>query len=937
MAAKNRGKNLAFLFLFFCLSVVSSVISGQDNGQEDEIRLLITGDVPVKSQNWEIDQDPVSRYVYFANSTGLVEYNGISARTFTMPYRQGVRSVYINDDGMIFTGSYEDFGIWDEDPPGELVYRSLAADADVSKNDEIWNIFELNHTVYFQSFTSVYAYNYNTVTTIRCPSNMLFFFRAGEKLIAQSLDNGLYWFDESGFTFIEGSEIFGGLKVHAVIEFKFDEYWICTSNNGIFLFDRHTFTPLNNEISEYLKEETCNAGLAVNDTLIAFGTILKGVVFSDKTGRVITSYDYSNGLKNNTVLSLFKDADDRLWIGLDEGANFINVTSPVTHYENVNGKLGTIYTAIRDKDCLYLGTNHGLFATDIRKSNGYYGFVNLRIIPNTQGQVWNLDQFDGSILCGHNEGTFLIEGDALRKISEITGGWSMKRYGDLLLEGTYTGIISFVKDAKGDWSFKNRISGYAEPTRFIEVDYLGYIWAVHPLKGIYRLELNEKTDSVINALYFSSVTDTGRELTMSSINNQVVFLTSDHIFAFDYEKKSFFQITSLEPGLGEYVSATQIIHYRKNSYWFILDDRIALFNISKELKAEKVLEFFHEYADLPLREQQIVSLDSNTLLIPTRQAFSIYNLARLTSSNDTSTVVVNRLVFSGNDNSTTLFPLMMEGYRIPSTENNLTAYIANPSGFDMGGREYLYRITELGENWHRTPSDNFSFLNLKSGQYHLQVKEVFSKKVTEVIFDIRKPFLKSGWALVLYILILSVLAWVIVRLWRQALDRHRQLIDYESGKHRLESQLDYKGYELMLTMRYLIRKTDTLRALRDKLDSAKDTPAKLPVKFVREMEQIIDHGLDAQTEEWQNVMKNLKLSQEGFFRKLKNKYPSLTPNDLRLCSYLRMNFTTKEIANLTNISSRAVEIGRYRLRSKLNLSHDTNLTEFLIHEAESTD
>jgi len=910
---------------------------GQNNGQEDEIRLLITGNVPVISQNWEIDQDPVSRYIYFANSTGLIEYNGISTRTFTMPYRQGVRSVYVNDDGMIFTGSYEDFGIWEEDPPGELVYRSLAMDADVSKNDEIWNIFELNHTVYFQSFTSVYAYNYNTVTTIRCPSNMLFFFRAGEKLIAQSLGSGLYWFDKSGFTFIEGSEVFAGLKVHAIIEFSFDEYWICTSNNGIFLFDRQSFTPLKNEISEYLKEETCNAGLAVNDTLIAFGTILKGVVFSDKAGKVITSYDYSNGLKNNTVLSLFKDADDRLWIGLDEGANFINVSSPVTHYENVNGKLGTIYTAIRDKDCLYLGTNHGLFAADIRESNGYYGFANLRIIPNTQGQVWNLGQFDGHILCGHNEGTFLIEGDALRKISEITGGWSMKQYGDLLLEGTYTGIVSFMKDAKGNWTFKNRIDGYTEPTRFIEVDYLGYVWAVHPLKGIYRLELNEKTDSIVNALYFSSVADTGRELTMSSINNQVVFLTSDHIFAFDYDKKTFFQITSLEPGLGEYVSATQIIHYRNNSYWFILDDKIALFNISKELEAEKVLEFFHEYADLPWREQQIVSLDSNTLLIPTRQAFSIYNIARLTNHDDTSTVVINRLVFSGKDNTTTLLPRMMEDYRIPSKENNLTAYFANPSGFDMGGREYLYRIKELGENWHRTSSDNFSFLNLKSGQYHLEVKEVFSKKATEVTFAIRKPFLKSWWALFLYVLILSLLTWVIVKIWRQELGRHRQLIDYESGKHRLESELDYKGYELMLTLRYLIRKTDTLRALRDKLDSMKDTPAKLPVKFVREMEQIIDHGLDAQTEEWQNVMKNLKLSQEGFFRKLKNKYPSLTPNDLRLCSYLRMNFTTKEIANLTNISSRAVEIGRYRLRSKLNLNHEVNLTEFLIHEAESTD
>ena len=100
------------------------------------------------------------------------------------------------------------------------------------------------------------------------------------------------------------------------------------------------------------------------------------------------------------------------------------------------------------------------------------------------------------------------------------------------------------------------------------------------------------------------------------------------------------------------------------------------------------------------------------------------------------------------------------------------------------------------------------------------------------------------------------------------------------------------------------------------------------------MEKIINTGLDTQTEEWKNTMNNLKLSQEGFFRKLKEKYPDLTPHDLRLCSYLRMNFTTKEMAHLLNISGRAVEIGRYRLRRKMNLDHHVNLTEFLISEAE---
>ncbi|MRR21998.1 hypothetical protein EG830_03345, partial [bacterium] len=269
--------------------------------------------------------------------------------------------------------------------------------------------------------------------------------------------------------------------------------------------------------------------------------------------------------------------------------------------------------------------------------------------------------------------------------------------------------------------------------------------------------------------------------------------------------------------------------------------------------------------------------------------------------------------------------------------NNLTVIIANPSGFDREVREYLYRIPELGEEWYRTATDNFSLLNLRHGEYHLQVREAAGNGVAEASFTIRRPFALSGWAILLYILAAAGMATAGIIIFRSKLESHRRMIEYEVGKNRLESELDYKSYELMLTMRYLIRKTDTLRELRDKLETAKENSAKMPARFIREMEQIIDHGLDTQTEEWQNVMKNLKLSQEGFFSKLKKKYPTLTPNDLRLCSYLRMNFTTKEIANLSNISTRAVEIARYRLRTKLNLSHDVNLTEFLIHEAESND
>ncbi len=941
LSGLNSGKagweSTRSLVLMICMLALSPVAPGQNGGQQNEIHKFISGNIPVISQNWEISRDPVSGYVYFANSAGLIEYNGITARTYALPYGQGVRSVYVNSDGMIFTGSYEEFGFWRKDQSGQLTYSSLGEGAGISKNDEIWNIFELNNAVYFQSFTAVYIFDSSGVRKVAAPSFMLFFFRVGDRFIAQSLGEGLYWFDGSEFLFIEGSESFGTMKVHALIDFGPEESWICTANDGIFLYDGRGFTPLKNEISGFLKEATCNAGVAVDSSLVVFGTILKGVAFCDREGRILETFDYSNGLNNNTVLSISMDTEGGIWAGLDDGANYIRTNSPVTFYANTSGDLGTIYTSIRDRDHLYLGTNHGLFAADITGTGGRYRFSDLRMIPGTQGQVWKLAEYDGQILCGHNDGTFLITGGTASKISDVTGGWSFKPYGELLLEGTYTGLVTFRKNESGQWIYRNRIEGYIEPTRSVETDYLGYVWALHPQKGVYRLELNEEADSIISLLYFGTAGNGEKIQSMSILNNQVVFLATDHVYTFDYEQKSLYPVTSLEPGLGEFIGASQIIQYQKNSYWFVLDNRIALFNITRDLKAEKVMEFVHEYADLPWREQQIMSLDPGLLLIPTRQAFSLYDIEKLGSITEPLALAVSRLVFSGGSRSTTLFPASQDDRQVRSSENNLTVFIANPSGFDREVSEYLYRIAELGDEWYRTATDNFSLLNLRHGEYHLEVREAAGRGVALATFTIRRPFLLTGWALTLYLLAAAGLTAAGILLFRSKLASHRRMIEYEVGKSRLESELDYKSYELMLTMRYLIRKTDTLRELRDKLESAKDNPAKMPVRFIREMEQIIDHGLDTQTEEWQNVMKNLKLSQEGFFSKLKRKYPALTPNDLRLCSYLRMNFTTKEIANLSNISTRAVEIARYRLRTKLNLSHDVNLTEYLIHEAEATD
>jgi DNA-binding NarL/FixJ family response regulator len=82
--------------------------------------------------------------------------------------------------------------------------------------------------------------------------------------------------------------------------------------------------------------------------------------------------------------------------------------------------------------------------------------------------------------------------------------------------------------------------------------------------------------------------------------------------------------------------------------------------------------------------------------------------------------------------------------------------------------------------------------------------------------------------------------------------------------------------------------------------------------------------------EWKVFEANFDLIHDRFFRNLKERAAQLTPRDLKLCAYLRLNLTTKEIAQLTGNSVRGVEVARFRLRKKLQLAPEQNLNEFML-------
>jgi AraC family chitin signaling transcriptional activator len=120
----------------------------------------------------------------------------------------------------------------------------------------------------------------------------------------------------------------------------------------------------------------------------------------------------------------------------------------------------------------------------------------------------------------------------------------------------------------------------------------------------------------------------------------------------------------------------------------------------------------------------------------------------------------------------------------------------------------------------------------------------------------------------------------------------------------------------------MIKKNDFLNTIKTELISGGD-------KNISKVVKIIDKDLN-NTDDWKMFQEAFNNADKNFLKKVKEKHASLTPNDLRLCAYLRLNLSSKEIAPLFNISPRSVEVKRYRLRKKMELPHDSNLTNYIL-------
>ena len=680
------------------------------------------------------------------------------------------------------------------------------------------------------------------------------------------------------------------------------------------------------------------SAIQLSDLSFAIGTVGQGLFLLDSDLKTYKIINKSKGLANNTILSLYEDSNSNIWLGLDNGITVINNNSPFSVYNDNNGVLGTVYATKLYNDILYIGTNQGLF---YKKYNSNDSF---KFIENTNGQVWSLIEIDGTLFCGHNNGTYIVKDANVIKIRDTSGSWTFRKLSNDssdILEGSYYGLKVLSKQ-NNSWVVKNNVSGFDISSRFFEISNNGKIIVSHGYNGVYKLSVSSDFKNIID-YELDSIAVKGGNTSLSKFDNNIYY---------NYEK-----------GMLKYNSLTN--NFSKDTLLSNLSSKNLLYGIIRNDFDGKLWLFsenniHYVYRDLVTGKKKVSSIVSS--LEQRRTVFE--NISKIDKSkyllgtnNGYISLDLDNYKLSPpeiNINKIEAFKLSQDPVAVSKNEfvqleynsNNLRFY-ANVSNYQkFQPITFEYFLDGYISKWVSISEVPFiEFNNLKPGDYEFKIRakigNLYSSNSDSFLFTVERPWYFSNFMIANYFLVFLIIFFLfnksyekyyrdkeqkIIRINQNKLElveveRKQALMAVENNK--LQNDIESKNRELAISTMSMIKKNQFLSKIKSDLKKSESGDKIFSVI------KMIDRNLNNK-DDWKFFEEAFNNADKDFLKKVKSSHPSLTNNDLRLCAYLRLNLSSKDIAPLLNISLSSVEIKRYRLRKKMQLTHNEGLTDHLL-------
>lgn len=917
------------------------------------------------AQTWQIAPYD-DKWIYFANKNGMVQFDGNGWTVFPLNNSSDVRSVLASTtQKRIYVGGINEFGYYAPSTDGSLIYHCMS---DSLNEDEhllgnVWGIHEADNVLYIQGDDRVIKYLDGKYTSIRMNakidcSNMV------NGVLYVGTDKGIWLLAGKTFLPLQGADALASKRIRGIIPYK-KGVIVVTAYNGLYYCDGRTMEPFITGAEEFMSKNEVFC-VAEKGDKIALGTIHKGLVLIDCATKQLKYFNENNGLRNNTILSVCFNEEGNLWVGLDSGIDYIYLESSFTNLYSYPYSYGTGYTAAVQGDNLYLGTNRGLYTTSypVKLTEN---LPDIKLIPQSSGQVWNLCHIGDELFCLHDRGIFLIQNASVKRISDITGVWHcqlVEGRTDLMYVGVYNGIYLLAKKG-GEWQVVCKIEDMIDSCRLFEQENERVLW-VYTAHQMMRVELNNDLTKAISVKNYGVEEGfpLGSEIYVSKIEGKIYFTTSRGIFKYNRHKDRMEpcpDMNNLLNGASNYLRLSE-----QNGKLISLSPHevcIANLGIYKRGADTRITPIEQSLMELVPNFETIVPLSDSLMIIPNEEGFALFTFPDVKEFRDRSKSLYIKNMYLSYPKDSLVYTANFLGQK-PVLE---ISYSLNSVRFDYDISSFMasddihfqYRLNnEAWSDFSTIHTKEYS--NLLEGKYTFEVKGTFPDGTTtsdEISFIILPPWYRSTSAYLCYAMLLLFALWRIYR-WddirvkrkkKQAIvekekELHQMEKEYEEEKARqenhiiqlekekLEYDLQYKSQEMANLMINFLRKNEMLTEIKSEIVKVSSM---LKGENTREGKQqllMLNSKIDANIQS-DEVLKRIEdqfdLIHNNFMKRLHAKHPDLSNNERMMCAYLKMNLSTKEIAPLLNISVRGVETIRYRLRKKFKLEREDGLTEYL--------
>lgn len=889
------------------------------------------------TQNWAVAQNS-SGTMYFANNNGILEFDG---RNWTCyPLNNGTNAHCVAAFGdRIYVGGANEVGCLCTGASDRLEYVSLLDSLNLYAS-EIWNICRYNGALVFHDNNSLFIVRDGKTETYTFKERINALISFNGHLVTAVSGKGVLYYTAGGFVPMPHTGIMKGKTICRILPFRNNGLLFVTEKDGIWKYD-YSKTELLEKYSGLVSDKVFCA--AYKDDILAIGTISDGVFIKDY-GRGVTMHMNSDtGLQNNTVLDLFFDSDSNLWAGLNNGIDHIILSSaerPLFSRPEIHG---TGYACQMFGGRLYLGTNQGLF---VEEDGGY------RKVSGLEGQVWNLQRVGEELFCCHDRGVFVLDGNERLYHIPSDGAWKIERlthHPGVLLCSSYSRLFT-IEYQNGSWRYGHQIKGFDLPSKaFVEDALTGDIWFSHYIKGLFRLKLSEKADSVTSVRYFAEPDGfpTGHNNIPNKVDGRILFSTEGGFYRMDPATDTAVPETELNrkfkgaPKIATmYKTKDGTVYYSSGVLQALEYVDAAGGTVMDSLSMKSLV------GRRPVGFDCIEFTAPGTFIVNTEDGFSQINIDDLRKSRPAQgKVYIRSIDASGREKTETVWSSRQNGarrsaLRLPWSQNTLSIDFICPGYVYDREYEYSYMLENYDENYSPfSYATSKGYTKLPSGKYvfHVTARSSYGRGLSsdsvEIIIEnpwFRTPYAYAGYALAL-LLFASGIVFAARRIYAAKMAEIEKKKREELHKKELELELAHKAQDIANSTMNVIRKNEILMDIDGNLQKAVDHIGDDRNKTIRIINNIRRHIQEniGHDDDWQKFRTNFDLTYSDYLKRLSDRYPALTAGDLKLCAYLKMGLRSKDMAPLLNMTVRSVEMTRYRLRTKLSLDRDTNLSDFL--------